>query len=123
MEFPLNKSFYLIKTSETLDLCDIWWVRKKHTQESFHQKYFSVLDYVFISNNLHESTVRAEVFEIFLSDYSLVAIIIYLSKELKWDSEPSKFNNPLLQDENFVKDFENYIKEFKTHDTDNTLDK
>ena len=72
---------------------------------------------------MHESIVKAEVFEIFLSDHSLVAIMIYLSKEMKWDSGLSKFNNPLLQDENFVTDCENYIKEFKTQDTKNSLDK
>ena len=34
-----------------------------------------------------------------------------------------KFNNSLLQDENFVKELNKYIKEFKTGDTEDGIDK
>ena len=34
-----------------------------------------------------------------------------------------KFNNSLLQDENFVEELNKYIKEFKTGDTEDGIDK
>ena len=72
---------------------------------------------------MQKSIVKAEVLESFLSDYSSVAIYkICLSKKLRRVSGLWKFNNSLLQDENFVKELKEYIQEFKTKDTKNVLD-
>ena len=51
-----------------------------------------------------------------------MATKICLSKELRRGSGLWKFNNSLLQDENFVKELKKYIKEFKTQDTQNFVD-
>ena len=51
-----------------------------------------------------------------------MAVKIFISKELRRGLELWKFNNSLLQDENFAKEFKKYIKEFKTRDTENVLD-
>ena len=118
--------FYEI--NETLDLCDIWRVRNRNKKRfTFHQKHFSGfirrrLDYIFISNNLKESVVKAEVLESFLGDHLSVIIKICLSKELRWGSGLWKINNSLLQDENFVKRLRKYIKECKTQNTENVVD-
>lgn len=51
-----------------------------------------------------------------------MAIKICISKELRQGSGLRKFNNFLLQDENFPKELKKYVKEFKTRDTENVLD-
>ena len=72
---------------------------------------------------MQKSIVKAEVLESFLTDHSSVAIKICLFKELRQGSGLWKFNNSLLQDENFVKELKKCIKELETQDTENVLDK
>ena len=62
-----------------------------------------MLDYNFISNNLQESIVKAEVLKSFLCVHLLLAIEICLSKEVRWGLGLWKFDNSLLHNENFVK--------------------
>ena len=48
--------------SETLDLCDIRWVRNRQKNIHYPSKTFSrlkILDYIFILDNLKESVVKA----------------------------------------------------------------
>ena len=113
--------------SKTLDLYHIWQVRSRDKKRfTFRQKHFSGfiqrrLDYVFISNNLQESIVKAEVLESFLSDHSLVAIKIRLCKELKRGLR--KFYKFLLKDENFVKKiYEIYMLKSLKLKAENALD-
>lgn len=76
----------------------------------------------FIINNLQESVVKTEVLERFPSDHSPMAINTCLSKKLRRGSGLWKVSESLLQDENFLKELKNYIKEFKTQFTENALD-
>ena len=111
---PRFKSKSVVKfhdISKTLDLYHIWQVRNRDKR----------LDYVFISNNLQESIVKAEVLESFLSDHSSVAIKIRLCKELKRGLR--KFYKFLLKDENFVKKiYEIYMLKSLKLKAENALD-
>ena len=71
---------------------------------------------------MQESIVKSEVLESLLNDHSSVPIKICLPKKLGRGSGLWKFNNSLLQDEDFVKELKKHIKEFKTEDTENVLD-
>ena len=71
---------------------------------------------------MQESVVKAEVLERFPSDHSPMTIKTCLSKKLRRGSGLWKVNESLLQDENFLKELKNYIKEFKTQFTENALD-
>lgn len=71
---------------------------------------------------MQESVVKAEVLERFPSDHSPMTIKTCLSKKLRRGLGLWKVNESLLQDENFLKELKNYIKEFKTQFTENALD-
>ena len=69
--------------SETLDLCDIRWVRNKQKNIHYPSKTFSrlkILDYIFILDNLKESIVKAVITHRWLLKWS---IKICVPKELR----------------------------------------
>ena len=74
--FKQNSVPNLIEIIETFNLCDIWRIRKPKTKRfTFRQQHCSgftqrLLDYILISNSLHESILNTEVLPAFLSDHS-----------------------------------------------------
>ena len=66
----------LIEIKETLDLCDVWRIRKpKLKRFTFHQNHVSLriqrrVDYFLISNFLQETVIRVDVLASFCSDPS-----------------------------------------------------
>ena len=99
--------------NKTLGFWDIWQVRYKGKKGfTFRQKHFSGfiqrrLDFIFISSNLQESIVKAEVWESFISDHSSVAIKTSLSKELGRGLDLWVFNKSISQNDNFLKELKN----------------
>ena len=95
--WSINK---LTELNETLDLCDIWriWNHEK-LKYTFSQKYISGiinqrLDYIFSSQNFKKYIKKSDVFNVLLTDHSLVFSSISKRNEFQKDKGKGlwKFN-------------------------------
>ncbi|NQY31505.1 MAG: hypothetical protein HRT69_18820, partial [Flavobacteriaceae bacterium] len=102
---------------DELDISDIFRIRfpntkrftfrqKLRTRETIHRR----LDYIFIANTLQEFAKSVEVLPSLLSDHSPVLLSLNESKENDRGKGLWKFNNSLLEDENFKKDLRKLIQ-------------
>ena len=116
---PLFKKHSLsefIKSNETFNFCDIWSVNNPHKKLfTFQQKHFSDiihrrLDYIFLSNSLQESVKKTEIVNALSSDHSPVFCSFFNNDTFVLVSDVWKFNNFLLFNTYFVKNWNLILK-------------
>ena len=112
-----TKSLIAIKKLiDKLDVCDIFRVRYPNKKRfTFRQKTRAKkiihrrLDYIFLSNCLQENTKDIDILPSFLSDHSPVLLTLDKNKENNRGRGLWKFNNSLLQKEEFKQGIKNTI--------------
>ena len=100
-------------------MCDIWRIRNLLEKSFiFCQNQSSGilnhrLDYIFISNKLHNFSNKAIILPAFKIDHSPVSVIISNYNEIKPGPGLWKFNNSQISDENFTEKLKNFIENLK----------
>mgnify|MGYP001794690185 CR=1 FL=1 len=96
-------------------MCDVWRVRNKNVKRyTFHQNHSTGfiqrrLDYFFISNELQESTIKADIIASFSTDHSPILFSIKFQDAPLRGKGTWKFNCSLLKNNEYVEKMKNHI--------------
>ena len=112
-----NKSISkVLQICEKFHLSDIWRIRNPLCKRfTFRKNHFSgfiqrTLDFFFISNSLQESIKKTDILPSFCSDHSPIFISFQKNQDITLGKHFWKFNNSLIQDENYLSEMKEHIK-------------
>ena len=112
-----NKSISkVLQICEKFDLSDFWRIRNPLCKRfTFRKNHFSGfiqrrLDFFFISNSLQESIKKTDILPSFCSDHSPIFISFQKNQDITLGKHFWKFNNSLIQDENYLSEMKEHIK-------------
>ena len=111
---PITK---FIELKEKFDLCHIWRIRNPKTiRYTFRQKHVSGsiqrrLDYFYISNSMQVSVKDTEVLASLLTVHSPITFSYCKNEESKRGRGFWKFNNSLIEDEEYVHQMKKFISD------------